>query len=237
MDTILPRRSLPEIAAEQLRALIHDGTLPPGARLAEVELADRFGISRTPVREAIKMLASEGLAELLPNRGARVPRISDQDLWDLVEAIGGLEGIAADLAAARITAAELDAIRAYHAQLLDAYARRDADAYFIHNRAIHEAIMAAARNRPLQDLYRSLAIRMNPLRFRAGMDEAGWANAVAEHEQMLVLLANRDGQALLGLMRDHVRGKQATIAAAFGVSAADADYNVTRRSSVTSLAG
>ncbi len=216
MDTPLSHRSLPDIAAERLRALIHDGTLPPGARLAEIELAERFGISRTPVREAIKMLASEGLAELLPNRGARVPRISDEDLRDLVEAIGGLEGIAADLAAARITKAELDTIRGHHALLLEAYAGRDADAYFIHNRAIHEAIMAAARNRPLQDLYRSLAIRMNPLRFRAAMDEAGWANAVAEHEQMLVLLARRDGKALLDLMRAHVRGKETTIAAAFG---------------------
>ena len=220
MDLPLARRSLPEIAAERLRALIHDGTLPPGARLGEADLAQTFGISRTPVREAIKMLASEGLAELLPNRGARVPRISDQDLRDLVETIGGLEGIAGDLAAQRITPAELAAIRASHAELLDAYARRDAAAYFTHNRAIHEAIMTAARNRPLQDLYRNLAIRMNPLRFRAAMDEAGWANAVAEHEEMLVLLERGDGKALLDLMRRHVRGKEATIAAAFGETAA-----------------
>jgi DNA-binding GntR family transcriptional regulator len=215
----ISRRYLHDDVADRLRDLIRAGTFAPGDRLPEVELAERFGISRTPMREAIKILATEGLLDLLPNRGARVALVSERELAEMVEVIGGLEGLAGDLACQRLTEAELDGIRADHAAMLDGYQRRDAATYFAHNRAIHEAIVAACGNATLQALYQSLSARLNPMRFRAAMAESEWAAAVADHEAMITHLAARDGPALLALMRAHVRGKLSPIAATYGTRA------------------
>src|SRR5918997_6239315 len=106
----ISRRYLHDEVAERLRALIRSGDLEPKARVNELELAARFGISRTPLREAIKILATEGLLELLPNRGARVASISEAELDDMLEVVAGLEGTAAELACRSITDAKVAAI-------------------------------------------------------------------------------------------------------------------------------
>lgn len=225
MDTLtgIPRRYLHDTVADHLRALIRSGDIAPGSRLPEVELAERFGISRTPLREAIKILATEGLLELLPNRGARVALISPRDLAEMVEVVGGLEAMAAEAAVTRLTAPELDAIRADHHAMLAAYAARDAGQFFRLNRAIHEAIVAASGNATLIRLYTSLSTRLNPFRYRAALAEADWRHAVEDHNAILSLLEHRNGPALATLLRTHVRGKAEAIAAEFGVGASEVD--------------
>src|SRR5688572_22803430 len=114
----ISRRYLHDEVAERLRALIRSGDLEPKSRVNELELAERFGISRTPLREAIKILATEGLLELLPNRGARVASITNQEIEEMIEVVAGLEATAADLACRRITDGEIAEIEALHRRMV-----------------------------------------------------------------------------------------------------------------------
>jgi DNA-binding GntR family transcriptional regulator len=218
METSLgiSRRYLHDEVADRLRGLIHAGELEPRARVNELELAERFGISRTPLREAIKILATEGLLELLPNRGARVASISAEEIDEMIEVVAGLEATAADLACRRITDEEIAAIEAKHKQMVAAWKRKDDPAYFTLNREIHEAIMQASRNATLQGIYANLSGRIQRARYAAHKTPAQWKKAVDEHEEMLKLLKKRDGDRLAVVMREHIRGKKPVILAAYG---------------------
>ena len=204
-----------EVVVETLRELILDGELEPRSRINEVALCERFGISRTPLREAIKLLAAEGLLELLPNRGARVVALSDTEIREILQVIGALEGAAGELACARITDAELAAIEKAHDAMIAAWKAGDYDIYFARNREIHDAIMAAAGNSALQSTYRSLSGRVQRARFSAHKTEQQWARAIDDHILMILLLRRRDGTALAQLMRDHIKSKWPVISAAY----------------------
>ena len=204
----IPRANLHEQVAGRLRKMLIEGELPPGAKLNERELCERLDVSRTPLREAIKMLAAEGLVELLPNRGAVVAQLSEQDIADTFEVIAGLEGHAAELAAQRITDTELAEIRALHYEMLAAYTRRDLPTYYRINAQIHTRINAAAGNRVLTQTWATVNARLQALRFRSNVDEAKWKRAVQEHEQMVELLAARDGAALRALLVTHLLHKR-----------------------------
>lgn len=212
----ISRKYLHDEVARRLRALIQSGELKPAARLNEAELAARFGISRTPLREAIKILATEGLLDLLPNRGSRVASISLAEIEEMAEVIAGLEATAGELACRMATEAEIDAIADLHARMAEAYERRDVPSYFELNRTIHDAIMAAARNAPLQGIYANLSGRIQRARYTAHKTPDQWRRALADHERMVDLLRQRDGEALGRLMREHVRSKKPVIAASFG---------------------
>ena len=110
----IPRQVLHQEVATRLRQRIVEGQIAPGAKLNERELSEQLQVSRTPLREAIKMLAAEGLVALLPNRGAVAASLGEQDVADTFEVIAGLEGQSGELAAQRITDAELAEIRALH---------------------------------------------------------------------------------------------------------------------------
>src|SRR5215469_13588235 len=108
---------LHEEAVAHVRTMLLEGQIPPGARIPERELCERLQISRTPLREALKVLAAEGLVQLLPNRGARAARLTDKDLRDLFEVCQGLEALAGELACERINDAQLAEIEASHAAM------------------------------------------------------------------------------------------------------------------------
>jgi DNA-binding GntR family transcriptional regulator len=212
----ISRRYLHDEAAERLRELIRAGELEPRARVNEFELAERFGISRTPLREAIKILATEGLLELLPNRGARVASVSPEEVDEIMEVVAGLEATAADLACRAITDEEIASIEVKHIAMVEAWKRGDDPAYFTLNREIHEAIMQASRNATLQGIYANLSGRIQRARYSAHKTPAQWKKAVGEHEQMIRLLKRRDGERLAIVLRDHIRGKKPVILAAYG---------------------
>ena len=111
----IARSTLPQVAAERLRALIIEGILAPGARLNERELSEQLGLSRTPLREAFRLLAAEGLLLQLPNRGVQVVALSREDVRHAFEVMASLEGLAGELAAARVTDADLDDLKACRA--------------------------------------------------------------------------------------------------------------------------
>ena len=181
----IPRQVLHQEVAVRLRQRIVEGQLAPGAKLNERELAQALNVSRTPLREAIKMLAAEGLVELLPNRGAVVAQMSEQDVIDTFEVIAGLEGKSGELAAQRISEAELAEIRALHFEMMAAWTRRDLPTYYRINAQIHTLINAAASNPVLAQTWRNVNARLQALRFRSNFDEAKWKRAVKEHERMV----------------------------------------------------
>jgi DNA-binding GntR family transcriptional regulator len=212
----IQRRYLHDEVAERIRALILSGELEPKSRVNELELSERFGISRTPLREAIKILATEGLLELLPNRGARVASINEGEIDEMLEVIAGLEANAALLAAERIEAHEIDEIERLHKAMVACWGLADEEGYFTLNRDIHEALMKAARNATLAGIYASLSGRVQRFRYTAHKTPAQWQRAVREHEEMVRLIKARDGDALARLMRAHILGKKAPIAAHYG---------------------
>lgn len=209
MDNIsVPRQALHQEVATRLRQRIIEGELAPGAKLNERELSERLQVSRTPLREAVKMLAAEGLVELLPNRGAVVAQMSEQDVIHTFEVIAGLEGMAGELAAQRIQDAELAEIRALHFEMLAAHARRDLPTYYRLNARIHAQINAAARNPVLTQTWETVNARLQALRFRSNLDEGKWQQAVREHDRMVELLAARDAPGLRDLLISHLLVKR-----------------------------
>ncbi len=204
----LARQALPHQAAARLRGMLIEGMIAPGAKLNERELCEQLKISRTPLREAIKMLASEGLVELLPNRGAVALSLSEQDVVDTFEVMANLEAQSGELAAARITDGELAEIRALHFEMLAAYTRRDLPRYYALNAQIHALINAAAKNPVLTRTYAQLNARLQALRFRSNQDGQKWQRAVDEHERMIDALARRDAAAMRAVLVEHLDNKR-----------------------------
>ncbi|CAG2131401.1 putative HTH-type transcriptional regulator YdfH [compost metagenome] len=201
------RQILHVAVAQRLRTMIMEGDLAPGTRLNERVLCDLLQVSRTPLREAFKVLASDGLVTLLPNRGAEVVVLSKESIDHLFEMMGALEATSGELACQRITDAELVEIRAMHYEMLACHARRDLPNYYALNRRIHDAINAAARNPILEETYRRINLRIQALRFRSNFDQDKWDLAVREHGAMLDALAKRDGAALRDILRAHLQHK------------------------------
>ena len=216
---LIERPSLHEELLTRLRDLIVEGELPPGTRLNERVLCERFGVSRTPLREAVKVLASEGLVELLPNRGAVVTALTGDDLVHLFEVMGALEALAGELACQRIDDATLAEVRALHYQMLAHHARRELSGYFRCNQQIHEAIVAAACNPVLAATYRSLSGRIRRARYAANQSQQRWDHAVHEHERILQALAARDGPSLRALLQQHLSNKLHALQSAIGQQA------------------
>jgi len=203
--------TLPGTVAEQLRDMVIEGKLAAGARLNERALCDKLGVSRTPLREAFRMLAAEGLIELTPNRGAHVVALSEEDIRDNFEVMAALEALSGELACERIGADEVTAIKALTFQMLACHARRDLPAYYQLNRAIHDRINRAAGNKTLRETYTLLNLRIQNLRFRSNFDEDKWAKAARDHQAMVAALEARDGAALATILRDHLAAKCAAV--------------------------
>lgn len=199
-----PEPPLAERVATRLRDLIVQDELKPGERIRERELAERLAVSRTPLREALKGLAAEGLVELSPNRGATVADPTLREIRDLLEVLGGIEGLAGELAATRAGNEELAEIRALHHEMLAAYARKDRLAYFKVNQAIHGAVVAASANSALQDVHRRLNARLYRVRYRSNLRNTRWHTAIEEHDSMLEALETRDAKRLAAIMRAHL---------------------------------
>ncbi|WP_369723937.1 GntR family transcriptional regulator [Bradyrhizobium sp. LLZ17] len=199
---------LHEEVVGRIRAILLEGEITPGARIPERELCERLQISRTPLREALKVLAAEGLVQLLPHRGSRAAKLTDKDVRDLFEVCQGLEALAGELACERISEAGIDEIAAAHAAMVQHYREGDLIQYYRGNRAIHEAIVTAAGNPALIGLYASVTARIRRARYVTPMTPQRWALAVQEHEAILNALQRRDGVGLSHILRTHLRHKR-----------------------------
>ncbi|MFN2330255.1 MAG: GntR family transcriptional regulator [Halomonas sp.] len=203
----IQHRNLYREVADRILDLIEQGELASGDRIPERELCERFGVSRTPLREALKVLASEGSVELLPNRGARVRQLTLKMVKDTYDLMGALEGLAGELACQHITDEEIADIRELHENLLGHYRNRELPDYFKVNRQIHEGILAASHNEALLEMYSNLSQRVKRVRYSKQMTDAFWQQAVEDHEAMIEALKQRDGRRLGQILRDHLSNK------------------------------
>lgn len=201
------RRSLHDELADRVRAMIVEGEIEAGARINERELCLRFGVSRTPLREALKVLAREGYVRLTPNRGAAAAGLTVEDLEEAFPVMGALEALAGELACRNAVDAEIADILATHAEMRERHRAGDRPAYFRLNERIHLAIAAASRNATLEQMQRSLDGRVRRGRYQANLSRARWDQAMAEHEEIAEALARRDGERLGEVLRRHLQNK------------------------------
>jgi DNA-binding GntR family transcriptional regulator len=202
--------SLHDETLTRLRDHIVEGNIPDGGRIPERQLCEMLGISRTPLREALKVLAAEGLVELFPNRGARVRQLSERDLAELFDVMGGLEAVAGRLACENITGAEIAEIERLHYEMYGFYLHRDMHGYFRVNQLIHQRIVEASRNAVLTSTYANLAGRIRRVRYAANFarKRERWGEAMREHETILDALRRRAGPELSDILFKHLRNKR-----------------------------
>jgi DNA-binding GntR family transcriptional regulator len=174
----LVRPALHQELVEKLRDMIVDGSLAGGEHIDERHLCESFGVSRTPFREALMVLAAEGLVELIPRRGARVMALAPEQIRELLEVLGGLEALAGELACARASAEEIATIETKHAAMRARYDAGDMLTYFKINESIHDAIVAAAHNTTLAAQHRRLRARVLHELFLPNIRSARWSAAL-----------------------------------------------------------
>src|ERR1700732_3425011 len=203
-------QSLHDEILTRLRDHIVEGNIADGGRIPERQLCEMLDISRTPLREALKVLAAEGLIELLPNRGARVRQLSERDLGELFDVMGGLEALAGRLACETITDAEIAEIERLHYEMYGFYLHRDMHGYFRANQSIHQNIVEASRNAALLATYANFAGRIRRVRYSANFarKRERWGEAMREHEMILEALRRRAGSELSDILFHHLRNKR-----------------------------
>jgi DNA-binding GntR family transcriptional regulator len=236
----VPRTGLHEQAATRLRLLIVRGDLAPGQQLLETDLSDALGVSRTPLREALKRLASEGLVELRLNRSAIVAPLRRDELAELFEAMSGIERCAAELAATRMVARDVERLEALQARIEWHHDRGELRDYFEINQQIHGAIVDFARNGVLKATHDALLPRAERARFFALSVHGRWDESVREHQEILAALKAGDADRAGRLLGHHVRRTGDIVAAtldvrADGTGAAKAQRNI--RATITRKAG
>ena len=167
-------------------------------------MAERLSISSTPMREAIRALASEGLLTVNPNRGAEVTDIDEKTLRDSIEVVEYLEAFAGQLAAKRASDQEIGEIQGLTFEMKATFIRKDKLGYYELNQKIHNAILAATHNDTLQAEHRLVNGRLFRIRFKPNDSDERWAMAMAEHEAIAEALGNRDQDRLAPLLREHL---------------------------------
>ena len=201
--------TLAAVVADRLRQLITDGTLAPGTSLNERDLCERLNVSRTPLREAYRILAADGLVIIQPKRGATVIEHSAADIENIFDVLAVLEGLAIRQAAQRASDSELAGIAALHAQMLEGFRSEDIKAYFAASMGTHVAISRAAHNPTLTATYERLNLQVQALRYKSNLDRDEWEAGVADHERFVAALLARDPDAAEQAVRAHLVGKKA----------------------------
>lgn len=187
-----------------LREMIVTGELKAGERIAEAAVCDLLGISRTPLREALKLLAAEGLVELRPNRGATITPLRADEIAALFEAVSGIERIAAELAALRMTDAEIRRLHALQTRMEEHFERGERPSYFRLNQEIHQFIVKAAKNDVLTSTHAFLLARAERARYLALHSPERWQQSVDEHRAILKALEEKRAEDAGKLLGEHV---------------------------------
>lgn len=201
-----------EWVATVLRDRIVKGALPAGARIVERQLSTELQVSRTPIREALKLLRADHLIEISRHKGAQVTVYSAQQAVELFDVISALEGLAAERLAATITDEKLARIEGMHARMLEFFHAGNADAYFDVNSEIHDTIIALCDNGILVQTHTKMMARARRGRFMAIVDPDRLREAVGEHEQLMQALRARDADAARRIWRDHLLHTGRTVA-------------------------
>jgi DNA-binding GntR family transcriptional regulator len=198
------RESLHESLTDQLRSMILKHELQPGEWIQEMQLCESLGVSRTPMREALKVLASERLVVLHPYRGASVAEIELGVVAELFEVQAILESQAGLLACERATDAEIQAFSAKHDEMAGHFSGGDRVSYFRLNQELHAAIVGMAANTRLQESHAAIMKQISHARYAALDEENRWKVSIEQHAAIRDALVQRDGSALASCIVEHV---------------------------------
>lgn len=208
MDEYLPLR---DVVFKTLRQAILTGELKPGERLMEIHLADRLGVSRTPIREAIRKLELEGLVTMIPRRGAEVAQISASNLKDVLEVRQALDALGVELACERITEEGLEALREACDYFAQVTSTKDATVITKADVALHDVIIAATGNERLQQMISNLSEQMYRYRFEYIKDSSYHALLIEEHRRIYESIAARDKERAVKEIQQHIDNQLNTI--------------------------
>jgi DNA-binding GntR family transcriptional regulator len=198
-------RPLHQDVADRIREMIRKGQLEQGQRISEVAFCEELGISRTPLREAFRVLAAEGLVEVVPRRGARISRPSIAEIQDMFAVMEALEGLCARIAAERLSEGDLARLEILHAALERAYARRDEEAYIQANHAYHEFVQELTHNATLNGIVNGLRQKIFLYRYRQLYQPDRFDQSIREHRALLEAFRRRDPAGAEELMKEHLR--------------------------------
>lgn len=208
MNEFLPLR---DVVFNTLRKAILTGQLKPGERLMEVHLANRLGVSRTPIREAIRKLELEGLVIMIPRRGAEVARITEKSLKDVLEVRRALDALSVELACDRISEAEIMELKEACKAFEQATKGKDAAVIAKADVSLHDIIVRATGNQRLQQLVNNLSEQMYRYRFVYIKDESQHEKLIAEHQMILESINKRDKKQAAEAARLHIDNQEKSI--------------------------
>lgn len=194
-------QTLREKILETIRDAILKGTLKPGERVSEPELAERFGISRTPIREAFRQLESEGYLEVIPRKGAVVASLSARDVLEFYSIKSILEGYAARIAAEKLSEKEIERLEAINARLQQIAADGDIKTFFRVHNEFHDLFIKAAGNDKLGELINQLVLKFNRLRLASLAQPGRMEISVQEHRKIIEAFRKHDGEQADNLVR------------------------------------
>ena len=200
----IARRTLHDEIVTRVRDMIIEGHLAPGTRIHEGQLGQSLGVSRTPLREALKFLASEGLIDLVPSRGAVVRRLTRKDVRDMLQVLSALEALAGRLACAEATDAEIAEVRRLHDEMIRLYEAGNRLEYFKLNQRIHSSFPKLSRNAMLAATHETIQARLKRIRFLGNETRDKWRSSITEHEEMITALERRDADALAEVLSRHM---------------------------------
>jgi DNA-binding GntR family transcriptional regulator len=201
LDNYKPLR---ELVFESLREAIISGQLKPGERMMEIQMAEEMGVSRTPVREAIRKLELEGLVVMIPRKGAYVSGLSLKDIADVFEVRGALEGLAAELASERITDEELERLERYLVQITEDIEKGDLNKVVETDTEFHTQLYKASRNDWLLQIINNLREQIQRFRTTSLSLPGRMKIAVDEHRQIVEAISSRNGKLARKLAQEHI---------------------------------
>ena len=201
-----------EWVANVLRDRIVKGQLGPGDRIVERKLSHELDVSRTPIREALKLLQVDGLVEISRHRGAEVADYTPAEATHLFDVIASLESLAARRLAETITSETLDHLEFLHSRMIEHYRNAALERYFDANSRIHAMVISASNNPVLVASHDRLMLRAMRGRFMAIMDDRRWSQAVDEHHEVMAALRKRDAHNAAEVWGRHLRNTGLTVA-------------------------
>ena len=210
MDEFLPLR---DVVFNTLRQAILTGELKPGERLMEIHLANRLGVSRTPIREAIRKLELEGLVTMIPRRGAEVAQITEKSMKDVLEVRRTLDALSAELACERISGDEEEALKQACLNFEAAVKTKDTKAIAKADVAIHDIIAAATGNQRLIQLINNLAEQMYRYRFEYIKDASQHERIIEEHRIIYESIVKKDQEAAAQMAKIHIDNQEKAVIA------------------------
>ena len=213
LDDYLPLR---DVVFNTLRQGILRGDLKPGERLMEIHLANRLGVSRTPIREAIRMLELEGLVTMVPRKGAEVARISKQDLRDVLEVRKSLDSLAVSLACERITDDEKEALQSAETEFERSIESGDATTIAEADVKFHDVILAASKNGRLMQMINNLAERMYRYRLEYIKDKRNHPRLIEEHRRIIKYIKEGDEVNARVAIEGHIDNQEKNVISQLG---------------------